>query len=65
MVTGIQSKIADLSRLHEIIRAFSIAGFGDICKQMWLEATAERTGKIMGWKRAEEIAHLDRPQRLW
>lgn len=31
---------------------------------MGLEAAAERTGKILGWKYAEEVAHLDRPQRL-
>ena len=57
-------KIADLSRLQEIIWAFSLAGFGDIFKQMGLEDVAERTGKFMGWKHADEIAHLDRPQRV-
>ena len=60
----LRSKIADLDRLGVIIRAFSLAGFGDLCKRMGLEATAERTGKILGWKYAEDIAHLDRPQRL-
>jgi len=59
-----QSKIADLNRLHEIIRVFSIAGFGHIFKQMGLEAAAERTGKIMGWKYADEMAHLEHPQRV-
>jgi ubiquinone biosynthesis protein len=59
-----QSKIADLNRLHEIIRVFTIAGFGDIFKQMGLEAAAERTGKFMGWKHADEMAHLERPQRV-
>src|SRR5215510_470058 len=59
-----QSKIADLNRLYDIIRVFSIAGFGDIFKQMGLEDVAERTGKFMGWKHADEIAHLDRPQRV-
>ena len=47
---GLQSKIANLGRLHEIIRAFTLAGFGDILKKMGLEATTERTGKILGWK---------------
>jgi ubiquinone biosynthesis protein len=61
---GLQSKMADLGRLHEIIRAFSIAGFGDIFKKMGLEAAAEQTGKIMGWKYAEDIAHLERPERI-
>ena len=56
--------IADLNRLQEIIRVFTIAGFGDIFKQMGLEAAAERTGKFMGWKHADEMAHLERPQRV-
>ncbi len=60
----LRSKIADLERLGEIIRAFSLAGFGDLFKRMGLEAAAERTAKILGWKYAEDIAHLDRPQRL-
>ena len=59
-----QSTIDDLSRLHEIIRVFSLAGFGDIFKQMGLEDAAEFTGKILGWKYADEIAHLERPQRV-
>src|SRR5215813_13123056 len=59
-----QSPIADLNRLHEIIRVFTIAGFGDMFKQMGLEAAAERTGKFMGWKYADEMAHLGRPQRV-
>ena len=58
------SKIADLDRLQEIIRVCSIAGFGDIFKQMGLEDAAERAGKFMGWKYADEIAHLERPQRV-
>src|SRR5919109_86235 len=56
--------IADLNRLHEIIWIFTIAGFGDIFKQMGLEATAERAGKLMGWQHADEMAHLERPQRV-
>jgi len=61
---GLRSKVADLGRLHEIIKAFSIAGFGDLFKRMGLEAAAERTGRILWWKYAEDVAHLDRPQRL-
>jgi hypothetical protein len=61
---GFKTKIADLGRLHEIIRAFSIAGFGDIFKRMGLEAATERTGKIQGWKYTDDIAHLERPQRI-
>jgi ubiquinone biosynthesis protein len=58
------STLSDLNRLQEIIRVFSLAGFGDIFKQMGLEDAAEFTGKFMGWKYADEIAHLERPQRV-
>jgi ubiquinone biosynthesis protein len=59
-----QSKIADVNRLYEIVRVFSIAGFGDMFKHMGLEAATEYTGKIMGWKHVDEIAHLEHPQRV-
>src|SRR5215813_424521 len=61
---AIPSTMADLNRLHEIIRVFSIAGFGDLMKHMRLEAATEYTGKIMGWKHVDDIAHLDHPQRV-
>ena len=61
---AIQSTMADLNRLHEIIRVFSIAGFGDLFKHMGLEAATEYTGKIMGWKYVNDIAHLEHPQRV-
>src|SRR5215471_7078124 len=58
------STMADLNRLREIIRVFSIAGFGDLFKHMGLEAATEYTGRIMGWKHVDDIAHLDHPQRV-
>lgn len=61
---AIQSTMADLNRLREIIRVFSIAGFGDLFKHMGLEAATEYTGKIMGWKYVNDIAHLEHPQRV-
>jgi hypothetical protein len=59
-----EARISDLSRLQEIIQVFTIVGFGDLFKQMGLEDLAGRTGRFMGWKDAEEIAHLVRPQRV-
>jgi ubiquinone biosynthesis protein len=61
---AIQSTVAELNRLREIIRVFSIAGFGDLFKHMGLEAATEYTGKIMGWKYVDDIAHLEHPQRV-
>src|SRR5262245_1553437 len=63
-MVAILSTMADLNRLREIIRVFSIAGFGDLFKHMGLEAATEYTGKIMGWKHVDDIAHLDHPQRI-
>ena len=38
---ALQAKISELDRLQEIIRVCSIAGFGDIFKQMGFEGAAE------------------------
>ena len=59
-----EARISDLGRLQEIIRVFTIVGFGDLFKQMGFEDLAERTSRFMGWKDAEDIAHLERPQRV-
>src|SRR5262249_56074989 len=63
-MVAILSTVADRNRLREIIRVFSIAGFGDLFKHMGLETATELTGKIMGWKHTDEIAHLEHPQRV-
>src|SRR5499426_1830182 len=60
----LEARMSDLGRLQEIIRVFTIVGFEDLFKQMGLEDLAERTSRFMGWKSAEDIAHLDRPQRV-
>ena len=61
---GLGTKIEDLGRLKEIITICSKAGFGDFFKSMGLEDMTERTGKILKWEGAENIAYLDRPQRV-
>jgi ubiquinone biosynthesis protein len=61
---GLRSKIADLDRLRVIIRAFTIAGFGDFLKRMGMEEVTESTGHFLGWKYTDDVAHLDRPQRV-
>src|SRR5215468_8951940 len=60
----LEARMSDLGRLQEIIRVFTIVGFEDLFKQMGLEDLAERTSKFMGWKSVEDVAHLDRPQRV-
>ena len=61
---GLGTKIEDLGRLKEIITICSKAGFGDIFQSMGLEDMTEKTGNILKWKGAEDIAHLDRPHRV-
>lgn len=61
---GLKTSIADLGRLGEITTVFSKAGFGDVFKSMGLEGAALRTGQILKWEHAEDIAHLNRPQRV-
>ena len=61
---GLGTKIEDLGRLKEIITICSKAGFGDFFKSMGLEDTALRAGQILKWKEAEDIACLERPQRV-
>ena len=61
---GLGTKIEDLGRLKEIITICSKAGFGDFFKSMGLEDMTERTGKILKWEGAENIAYFDRPQRV-
>jgi hypothetical protein len=62
-----EARSSELGRLQEIIRVFTIVGFGDLFKQMGLEDLAERTGRFMGWKDAEAGgsggASLRRPRR--
>jgi len=59
-----EARISDLGRLQEIIRVFTIVGFDDLFKRMGFEDLAGRTGRFMGLKDAEDIAHLERPQRV-
>jgi len=61
---GLKTKIADLSRLHEIVRWLSIAGFGDICKKMGLLDIGLRAGKALKLEHPEELANLERPARV-
>ena len=61
---GLGTKIEDLGRLKEIITICSKAGFGDFFKSMGLEDMTEKTGKILKWEEAEDIAYFDRPQRV-
>ena len=64
MDLGIQTKIADLGRLHEIASTFVRYGFGDIVNSMGLGDALKQAGKILKWDRAEELTNLQRPERV-
>ncbi len=61
---GLETKIANLSRMHEIVRWLSIAGFGDICKKMGLQGIGLRAGKALKLAHPEALATLERPARV-
>lgn len=61
---GLETKIANLSRLHEIVRWLSIAGFGEICKKMGFQDIGLRAGKALKLENPEELANLERPARV-
>ena len=52
-------KFADLGRLQEIIGVFSLAGFGDIFKQMGLEDAADAAGSSEDGEGYEGEAEID------
>ncbi len=54
----------DLERLHEITSVLIRYGFGDIVRRMGMSNVLERAGRVLLWKHAEELAHLEPPARV-
>jgi ubiquinone biosynthesis protein len=54
----------DLGRLHEIAAILIRYGFGDMVRRMGMATALERAGRVLMWKRAEELAHLEPPARV-
>jgi ubiquinone biosynthesis protein len=48
----------DLGRLQEIASILIRYGFGDMVRRMGLSNALERTGRVLHWHEAEELAHL-------
>ncbi|KIO48436.1 AarF/ABC1/UbiB kinase family protein [Nitrosospira sp. NpAV] len=48
----------DLGRLQEIASILIRYGFGDMVRRMGLANALERTGRVLHWHEAEELAHL-------
>lgn len=54
----------DFGRLHEIASVLIRYGFGDIVRRMGMANALERAGRVLLWKHAEELAHLEPPARV-
>lgn len=58
------SAARDLGRLHDIATILIRFGFGDIVRRLGMGKALEQTGRILHWKRAEELARLKPPERI-
>ncbi|MCR4304807.1 MAG: AarF/UbiB family protein [Gallionella sp.] len=54
----------DFGRLHEIASVLIRYGFGDVVRRMGMANVLERAGRVLLWKHAEELAHLEPPARV-
>lgn len=58
------SLVRDLPRLHEISSVLIRYGGGDVVRRLGVSNVLERAGRILHWKEATDIEHLDPPQRF-
>jgi ubiquinone biosynthesis protein len=54
----------DFGRLHEIASILIRYGFGDMVRRMGMANALERAGRVLHWKQADELAHLEPPARV-
>lgn len=54
----------DLGRLHAIAAILIRYGFGDMVRRMGMANALERAGRVLMWKHADELAHLEPPARV-
>jgi len=57
------SAVRDLGRLHDIASILIRYGFSDIVRRLGMANALERTGKVLHWKEAGELARLEPPAR--
>ena len=63
MVSGVFSVARELPRLREISSVLIRYGLGDLVRRAGVSTMLERTGQILQWGQASEIAHLEPQQR--
>jgi ubiquinone biosynthesis protein len=63
MVFGVFSAARELPRLREISSVLIRHGLGDLVRRAGVSTLLERTGQVLQWGQAAEIAHLEPQQR--
>jgi len=63
MVSGVFSAARELPRLREISSVLIRYGLGDIVRRAGVSTLLERTGQVLQWGQASEVAHLEPQQR--
>src|SRR6516164_2771789 len=63
MVSGVFSVARELPRLREISSVLIRYGLGDIVRRAGVSTLLERTGQVLQWGQAGEVAHLEPQQR--
>jgi len=58
------SAARDLGRVQDIAAVLIRYGFGDIVQRIGMSGALEQAGKVLHWKRAEELARLQPPERV-
>ncbi len=54
----------DLGRVQDIAAVLIRYGFGDLVRRVGMAGALERAGKVLHWKKAEELARLQPPERV-
>src|ERR1700724_3515796 len=63
MVSEVFSAARELPRLREISSVLIRHGLGDLVRRAGVSTLLERTGQVLQWGQASEIAHLEPQQR--
>src|SRR5215469_7449008 len=63
MVSGVFSVTRELPRLREISSVLIRYGLGDVLRRAGVSTLLERTGQVLQWAQASEVAHLEPQQR--
>ena len=54
----------DIGRVNDIAAVLIRYGFGDLVRRIGMAGALERTGQVLHWQAAEELARLEPPARV-